>query len=181
MIQRESTFPPPRMMLGETLRSMGDTAGAIREQKRIVDQVPDNIRAIVHLSQAYMDAGDLAQARTSLEHARSLLPKNFLIRQTWALLLALEGKREEALQEMDDEVLKYSDATFVSTLVAAEVYAVLGETGKSLDWLEKTVRNGAGRAAWFRLDPQLARIRQEPRFQQILESIAYRQKQLIKK
>jgi len=133
------------------------------------------------LSQAYMDAGDLPKARSVLEHARSLVPKNFLVRQAWALLLSLEGKPEEALREMDDEVLKYSGATFVSTLEAAEVYALTGQTAKSLTWLEKAVTNGDDRAEWFRRDPWLVSIRQEPRFQQILDSIAYRQKQLIKK
>ncbi len=116
-----------------------------------------------------------------LEHARSLAPKNFLVRQAWALLLAAEGKPRESLVEMDDEVLKYSGATFVSTLEAAEVFALAGETAKALDWLENAVRNGDDRAQWFRRDPWLASIRQDPRFSQILESIAYRQKQLIKK
>ena len=57
---------------------------------------------------------------------------------------------------------------------------MLGETSKALDWLDRAVRNGDERAEWFRRDPLLASIRQQPRFQQILDSIAYRQKQRLK-
>ena len=59
----------------------------------------------------------------------------------------------------------------------ADFYAVLGDAPKALDWLDAAVRNGDERAAWFRRDPLLASIRNEPRFQNILESIAYRRQQ----
>jgi hypothetical protein len=36
------------------------------------------------------------------------------------------------------------------------------------------VRNGDERAEWFQRDPLLENIRHEPRFKQILESIAFR-------
>ncbi|MEK7730711.1 MAG: hypothetical protein AAB363_02530 [Planctomycetota bacterium] len=82
---------------------------------------------------------------------------------------------------MDDEVLKFIAATSLSTSgAAAEFYAVLGETSKALESLERDVRNGDDRADWFRRDPLLANIRNEPRFQQIVDSIAYRQKQRVK-
>ena len=60
---------------------------------------------------------------------------------------------------------------------AAEVYAVLGEKDKALEWLERGVRNGDDRVEWFQLDPLLANVRDHPRFKQILESIAYRRQQ----
>ena len=55
--------------------------------------------------------------------------------------------------------------------------AVLNEPSKALDWLDQAVRSGDERAEWFRRDPLLANVRNEPRFQQILESIAYRRQQ----
>lgn len=95
---------------------------------------------------------------------------------TWALLLALEGKRQEALQTMDDETLKFLGASVVTTLGAAEFYAVLENTPKTLEWLEKVVRNGDERVEWFRKDPLLANIRQDPRFRQIVDLIETRRK-----
>jgi len=54
---------------------------------------------------------------------------------------------------------------------------VLGEKEQALEWLERGVRNGDERTEWFQRNPHLANIRQEPRFKQILESIAYRREQ----
>jgi len=92
---------------------------------------------------------------------------------TWALLLALEGRMAEAREKMDEECLKYGALSVFSTLMVADFYAVAGEPEKALDWLEKAVRNGDERTAWFRRDPFLAKIRDLPRFKQILDSVSF--------
>jgi hypothetical protein len=59
----------------------------------------------------------------------------------------------------------------------AEFYAVLSDNTKALDWLERAVRAGNERADWFQRDARLRNVRDEPRFQQILDSIRYRRRQ----
>jgi hypothetical protein len=54
----------------------------------------------------------------------------------------------------------------------AEFYAVLENTPKALEWLDVALRNGDERAEWFTRNPLFGNIRNEPRFRQILESIA---------
>ena len=78
---------------------------------------------------------------------------------------------------MDDEVLKWEALLAYLTSEVADFYAVLGESSKALDWLDRAVRGGDERLEWFRRDPLLASIRDHPRFQQIMESIAYRRQQ----
>ena len=78
---------------------------------------------------------------------------------------------------MDDETLKFLGAAVIVTLEAAEFYAVLGDTPRALEWLEKVVRNGDERIEWFRKDPLLANIRQDPSFHRIIDSIEARRKQ----
>jgi len=177
MLEREPLFGAPRLFLGEALRLEGDLPGAIREQKKILEQAPSNISAIRNLALAYMQGNQLDEARALLEEKRPLFPGNYMWRGTWAFLLALEGKRAEALQVMDEETLKFFDAAIISTLGAAEFYAVVGDKSKAIDWLDKAVRNGDERAEWFRKDPWLASIRQDPRFQQIVDSIEARRRQ----
>ena len=58
--------------------------------------------------------------------------------------------------------------------MAAEFYAVLGDPGRALEWLDQALRIGDERAEWFSRDPLLANIRNLPRFKQILDSIALR-------
>jgi hypothetical protein len=48
---------------------------------------------------------------------------------------------------------------------------------KSLEWLDRAVRMGDDRDDWMRRNPHLATVREDPRFQQMLASIAYRHKQ----
>ena len=123
-----------------------------------------------------MDNGELDKARSLLEQKQPLFSKNYMWRSTWALLLALENKRLEALRAMDEETLKFSDAAFVATAEAAEFYAVLEDTPKAVRWLGATVRNGDERVEWFRRDPRLASMRQDPSFQQIIASVQARRR-----
>ena len=176
ILQREPLNGAARMFLGETLRMERDLPGAVREQERVLVQAPGNISAIRNLALAYMDEGELAKARSLLEEKRPLFPGNYVWRSTWALLLAVEGKRESALKAMDQETLKFAAAAFPVTLGVAEFYAEVGETSKSIEWLEKTVRNGDERIEWFLKDPWLASIRQDERFQRIIDPIEMRRK-----
>jgi serine/threonine protein kinase len=173
MLVREPLFFPPRMQLGELLRQEGNIAAAIREQEKILELSPQNTYAACCLAQAYMHMGELQRAREALDQVDR---RNYKVRMEWALLLALEGRTTDALQEMDEELLQFATVNVLGTLKAAELYSVLNESEKALEWLDKAVRNGDERGEWFRNDPHLANIRDHPRFQKILESLDYRRK-----
>jgi tetratricopeptide (TPR) repeat protein/predicted Ser/Thr protein kinase len=181
ILDREPMFWPSRMNIGDTLRMMGDSAGAIREQEKILEQSPENVFAQHYLTMAHLTAGHFGTARRTLERVRSEDRARFLIRMPWALTLALEGKREEAVKEMDEELLKWGAADILMTLNVAEFYTVLGDIPKALEWLERCVRSGDERAEWFHRDPLLASIRDQPRFRQVLESVEYRRRQRSRK
>ena len=167
-------FGVARMFLSNTLREEGDVPGAIREMEKVLEQAPGNISAITSLASFYLDVGDVDRARTLLESKRAVFAGNYLWRQERALVLALEGKRQEAIQTMDEETLKFAAAAFPSTLNVAEFYAVMGDTSKALDWLGRAVRNGDERTAWFRKSPRLASLRDDARFERILASVESR-------
>jgi len=176
LVTADPLFVPARANVGENLRLMGDAAGSIREQQQIIDQNPKSWYALTLMALACMTQGNVAKAREMLTTARSLQPDNYQGRVLWALQLALEGRRADALQAMDADVLKYGELISVACNVA-EFYALLGDRAKALDWLDRAVRVGDERAAWFERDPLLANIRQEPRFRQIVDGIRYRQEQ----
>jgi tetratricopeptide (TPR) repeat protein len=155
---------------------MGDAAGSIREQQKIIDQDPKSWYALTMMAMACMTQGNVAKAREMLTTARTLEPENYQGRVLWALQLAIEGRRAEALEAMNAEVLKYGELINVASNVA-EFYAVLGDRAKALDWLDRAVRAGDERADWFERNPLLANIRQEPLFRQVVDGIRYRQEQ----
>lgn len=177
LLEQDPLFFPARINRADALRVQGDLAETIRETNKVLEQDPNNTFATQLLARTYLDAGDLAKARRTLEGVGRKERGNYQIRITWAQVLALEGKRAEALREMDGEVLKYAAVAPLHTSYAAEFFAGLNDTGKSLEWLERAVRNGDDRAEWFRRDPLLKNVRNHPRFQQILESIAHRRQQ----
>ncbi len=179
LIESEPLFWPPRYMLGEILREQGKTAEAVRAYEGVLEQDAQNSTVLRCLARAYLDAGNLPKARQTLGRLRPQDASNFRVRMAKAQLHALEGKRALALNEMDEEVLKYADLHPFAALDAAEVYAVLGETDKAIEWLDRSMRKGDDRAAWLRIDPLLANVRQHPRFKQILNSMEFRRQQRI--
>ncbi|MGH9862037.1 MAG: protein kinase domain-containing protein, partial [Candidatus Acidiferrales bacterium] len=124
LVEADPTFFPARTMLGEVFREQGKLPEAVRQQEKVLEQDLTNIIAVRHLVRAYLDQGDLRRARATLERARPEDRKNYGIRVAWALLLAREGKRAEALTEMDPEVQKYAEVHVFTTAEAAAFYAV---------------------------------------------------------
>jgi serine/threonine protein kinase/Tfp pilus assembly protein PilF len=176
-IARWPLFWPGHLDRGELLRERGDAAGAIREQERVLEQAPKNVSALGFLARAYMDSGDLLNARRTLERARAVDRQNYEVRQHWALLLALEDKKTEASQEMDAALQAYAGMQVFGPAPAADFYAVMGDAEKALEWLGRGVRMGDEREEYLRRNPLLTNLRGHPRFREILEAVAYRRKQ----
>lgn len=177
ILEHDPLFQPARNVLTEILLTEGDVLGALRHARTLAEQAPNGMTGVHSLSSVYMANRELDKARKLLEETRARLGKNYHWRLAWALLLALENKREEALRAMDPETLKWVDADFFVTLHAAEFYAVLGNPSKAVEWLDHAVRRGDERVEWFRKDPRLASIRNDPGFQRIVGSLQARRKQ----
>ncbi|MEP6961861.1 MAG: protein kinase, partial [Acidobacteriota bacterium] len=176
MLEADPLRGAVRMTLGEVLRMEGDTAGAVQEQLKVLEQAPHHPIAVAYLVSAYLDRGETGKARELLEEKRPLFPGNFLIQHAWAMLLAGEGKRAEALQAMDEGALKFASIVFPFTAETAEFFAMVGDVPKGIEWLERAVRNGDERVNYFRKNTRLAPLRADPRFQQILDSVEARRK-----
>jgi hypothetical protein len=114
-----------------------------------------------------------------LERARAEDRGNYLLRTEWAILFALEGKKDQAFQEMDQDVQRYAELNPLSTVRAAAFYSVTGQADVALLWLDKAVRLGDGRAERFGRDPLLAGVRAHARFQSMIASVANRRKQRL--
>jgi tetratricopeptide (TPR) repeat protein len=177
ILEKQPLFFPARMCVGDLLRQQGDIPNAIAQYEKILEVDPQNNYAISRLALAYLEAGDLIKARATLERGRRGDRKRYVTRLAWALLQALEGRKKEAVKEIDSELTKYSQVYVYATLPMAEFYAIMGDTSQALAWLERAVRNGDERVEWFARDPLLANLRYLPQFQEILDSTAYRRQQ----
>jgi serine/threonine protein kinase/tetratricopeptide (TPR) repeat protein len=179
LVQRVSTFWPAYLDLGEMLREQGDLAGAIRQQEYVLEQDPHNIDALAALIRAYIDSSDLTRARQTLERVRAEDRQNYGLRQQRALLLALEGKKDEAAAEMDAELRRFAEIQIFGPALAADFFAVMGDVDKALEWLDRSVRMGDDREDYLRRNPLLTNLREHPRFKQILDAVAYRRQHRV--
>jgi serine/threonine protein kinase/Tfp pilus assembly protein PilF len=179
LIDRSPNYWPGHLDLGEVLREQGDARGAIQEEERVLEQDPQSVFGLAFLSRVYIDMGDLRKARETLERARAEDRQNYQLRLEWAILLALEGKKEEALHEMDYEVQSFGAMNPLYPLRVAGFYSTLGQVDKALDWLDKAARAGDDRGDLLRRDPLLEAIRTHPRFQSMVDSAANRRKQRL--
>ncbi len=171
MLAREPAWFIARMVLAMTYRYSGDLEDSIREFQKTLEQNARLVYAISGLASAYLDRGDPAMAREVMGRARPEDRGNYVLRLTWALLLACEGNTDAAHREADQDVLRWAELFPEAPVWAAEIYSVLGDTGNALAWLEKGIRGGDRRKSWLLRDPHLANARKDPRFQQILDSV----------
>src|SRR5258708_3641174 len=174
-IERHRLDNPLRMFLGELLRTQGDAAGAIHALERVVQQALHPTAAWL-LTMAYLDDGKPEQARALLEGMRIGFEKNYMWRHAWAILLAAEGKHKEALQAMDEGTLKFARLAWTVTSTTADFYALQGDHSKAIEWLQLAVARGDERVSYFRRNPRLATLRNDPGFQSLLKSVEDRRK-----
>ncbi len=170
MLESDQAWFPARMILATVYRYSGDLAGSIREHEHNLEQNTRLIYSLTGLANCYLDGGDTAKARQILDRARSVDRGNYIVRMTWALLLARERNAEAARRVMDQDFLRWAELFPECPVMAAEVFSVLGDTDNALAWLAKGIRGGDRRISWFLRDPHLANARKHPRFQQILNS-----------
>jgi DNA-binding winged helix-turn-helix (wHTH) protein len=175
-LERNPLENPTRMFLGELLRTQGDAAGAIHILERVLQQAPAHPTAAWFLTMAYLDDGKPEQARALLEGMRIGFEKNYMWRHAWAILLATEGKHKEALQAMDEGTLKFARLTWTVTSTTADFYALQGDHSKAIEWLQLAIARGDERVSYFRRNPRLATLRNDPRFQSLLKSVEARRK-----
>jgi serine/threonine protein kinase/Tfp pilus assembly protein PilF len=177
MVQVGQSNLTVRRRLAEVSRTEGDNQNALRETEKTIEQNPQDDSLRADLAHIYMDSGDLRKARAAYESIHRPSPYEFYVKLTGARLLAVEGNRSAALREMDNGLLKFLQLHKGFTYEGAEVYSTAGETDKALEWLELAANGGDERDAWFRRDPMLRNIRDDPRFAQILYSVNTRRRQ----
>jgi len=178
-LERRPLDNPARMFMGELLRTRGDTANAIRVLQRNLQQGPHHMTPAFYLTLAYLDAGQPEQARGLLLRMRPEFETNYLWRHAWALLLAAEGKHNQASEFMDEENLKFARFVFSVWSTTAEFYALQGDKTKAFEWLQFAVSKGDERAFYFRRDPRLASMRDDTRFRLLVRDLDLRHRAFL--
>jgi non-specific serine/threonine protein kinase len=90
------------------------------------------------------------------------------------LKYALQGQKEKALQALPESSKRVAWMDFHLPWFMAECFALIDERAEALRWLEQAVDRGWCNYPLFsELDPFLANIRGEERFQKLMECVKY--------
>lgn len=94
------TSPLPKFFLAIEEQSKGNFSESIRLYEIVLQDAPDNIIALNNLAFLYKEKGD-PRALSTAEKAYSLAPENPAIMDTYAVLLAKNGDKNEAIRLLE--------------------------------------------------------------------------------
>ena len=94
------------------------------------------------------------------------------VRQFLAMFLSAQGRHEEARMELTEEVKRNAEVDPDIAYGVASVYALEGEREEAFKWLERSRALGNENRPCFEHDPNWNRLRDDPRFQELLLTIA---------
>jgi len=93
------------------------------------------------------------------------------IRPLYALFLAGSGHAEEAMAQLTPDALALARADHDMAYWTGATYAVLGDKDLAFKWLGKAIRLGNQNRPYFETDINLNTIRDDPRWQELLEKL----------
>jgi TolB-like protein len=151
----------------------GALDAANREIEKWLKESPGHIYPIYFRPLPALLSGDLKTAARLLEDTTRLLPDEPLVITLQGMLHAFRGEKEMALESVRRAcaAARSFGHTHHTYYQIAGIYAVLGETQKALEWLERAVNSGFACAPFFERDPALATLRPIPEFQSLVRDL----------
>ena len=144
---------------------------AVSDAKRAVDADPKSVVSYRYLGLAQAQLGNFGEAVDALQTAVVLAPGATLHKAELAYALAVGGRRTEASTVLA-ELRAGHPKRFVSAYNFAVIAAGMGDVAGALDALETALRERANLLVWTGADPRLNPLRKEPRFLQLLKTLA---------
>jgi adenylate cyclase len=156
------------------LFSVKRDADAVRAYEQAARINPDDYDSLTLVTMPYRRIGQQEKAveaaqraiaaadrvlRTSPDDVRALYLSGSLLVQL--------GRAKEGIPRLD-EAVAIQPTDFAVLYNAACSYALVGDSQKSLDLLDRAVGTGKGFRAWMEHDPDLDSLRELPRFKEIL-------------
>ncbi len=115
--------------------------------------------------------GDVVKAAEILETVLEQQPQLDGIRPIYATFLSALGFNEEARAQLTNEVIETANTDHDVSYWLASAYAMEGERDQALKWLRRAIELGNQNRAWFEKDKNWDSLRDDPEYQQIIQSI----------
>ena len=156
--------------VGLTLHVAGRPMRAIDLLRPALVRSPGDARLYLELGTALFDAGQLAEARTTLERAREVAPATSILGGSLVGVLAAFGDTQAARHRLH-ELEEQAESNNGSAFEVACGYHSLGDDDIAHKWLERAFAARSLYMTFLHLEPRLRRLRGTPRFEELVTRV----------
>lgn len=143
---------------------------ALQSCRKALELEPGLPRPYDDLGRILLQTGPSSEAIANLEKAVSLSHRGARYLSSLGYGYGHTG-RQDLAREILAELAEMSKQRYVASSDFAFVTAGLGERDRSIDWLERAVEERDSHLPFLQVDPRLASLRADPRFQALLKRV----------
>jgi len=149
--------------------------GRMDEAMRALDDgaqiEPDHPFVRTFRAVAFYRQGRAAEAAEILRDVLDTHPEMDGIRPHYAIALSKLGQHEAARAQLTERVKEVAEADHDAPYWVATAYAVEGMRDQAFKWLERAINRGNENLPWFRANPEWAALKDDPRFEMLMQRI----------
>jgi DNA-binding winged helix-turn-helix (wHTH) protein/Tfp pilus assembly protein PilF len=164
----EPASPMINTWAGRAFFFTGRLDDAMASWQRALELDPKYAHCYLALVGRYMAHGMLEQAIEVLKHGLADIPHEAHLVGALAQLYASTGRRAEAAQLLHSLQLREASGEILPEFPLIWAHAALGDLDEAFIRLEKAYREHRDRMMWVKVDPQLAPLRADPRFHDLV-------------
>jgi len=146
----------------------GRLEDAMASWQRALELDPKYAHCYLALVGSYMTQGSLARAIELLKQGLADIPHEAHLVGALAQLYASTGRRDEAAQLLRSLQLREASDEILPEFPLIWAHAALGDLDEAFARLERAYRQHRDRMVWVKVDPQLAPLRADPRFHDLV-------------
>ncbi|HEV2837184.1 MAG TPA: tetratricopeptide repeat protein, partial [Pyrinomonadaceae bacterium] len=132
---------------------------------------PDNALVQTFRALALYYTGQTDAAADLMRSVVEKHPNMHGIRPNMAMFLSAQGKHDEALAQLNPDVKRNGEVDADISYSIGSVYALEGLSGDAFEWLERSIALGNANRPCFENDPNLASVRDDPRFVELMKRL----------
>jgi tetratricopeptide (TPR) repeat protein len=147
--------------------------------QRVMDLDPMHSLASRYMAESYLKDRNHQRMIGILEKQVTYTPKDNFVLGALAYSYALAGRRDDALRLTGDLVRREATGEVQEPFPTIWAYIGLQDYDEAFARLEKAAAARRGRMIWIRVDPWLAPLYGDPRFQEIIQRMNLPSKRLV--
>ena len=155
-----------RSDLGRMFYFSGDYDQALEQYRAALDMDPNFGSAHLWLANVYEQKGQFEDALAELQTGMRLSSDSTYALAKWGHACGVAGKADEARATLD-RLNELSKQIYVSPYDISMVHLGLNELDEAFAWLEKAFEDRSIWLGYLNVEPQLDRLRSDPRFQSL--------------